>query len=340
MKAYEVQESSSDYSGIVEVERDRPEPAADEALVEIRAASLNYRDLSIANSDLTYPGAELPVIPLSDGAGEVTAVGEDVQRLSEGDRVATPFAPDWVDGPVAPEKIGRTTGGNSDGALAEYVTFPADSLAVLPDTLSYEQGATLSCAGLTAWRELHEEVDLTADDTVLVLGTGGVSMFALQFATMRGADVFVTSSSDEKLERARELGATWTLNYEETPEWGEAVREETGGVDHVIEVGGPGTLERSVEAADFDGHVHLIGVLSGQDGQVHPGPILVKGLTVKGSMGVGSRAMFDRMNSAIEAAAIEPVIDRTFGFEPEDIREAYRYVEDGSHQGKVVISLE
>ncbi|MGQ3413149.1 zinc-dependent alcohol dehydrogenase family protein [Natrinema sp. LN54] len=340
MKAYEVQESSSDYSGIVEVERDRPEPAADEALVEIRAASLNYRDLSIANSDLTYPGAELPVIPLSDGAGEVTAVGEDVQRLSEGDRVATPFAPDWVDGPVAPEKIGRTTGGNSDGALAEYVTFPADSLAVLPDTLSYEQGATLSCAGLTAWRELHEAVDLTADDTVLVLGTGGVSMFALQFATMRGADVFVTSSSDEKLERARERGATWTLNYEETPDWGEAVREETGGVDHVIEVGGPGTLERSVEAADFDGHVHLIGVLSGQDGQVHPGPILLKGLTVKGSMGVGSRAMFDRMNSAIEAAAIEPVIDRTFGFEPEDVREAYRYVEDGSHQGKVVISLE
>lgn len=340
MKAYEVQESSSDYSGIVEVERDRPEPAADEALVEIKATSLNYRDISIAKEDLTYPGTELPVVPLSDGAGEVTAVGEDVQRLSEGDRVATPFAPDWVDGPVAPEKIARTTGGNVNGALAEYVTFPADSLAVLPDNLSYEQGATLSCAGLTAWRELHEEVNLTAGETVLVLGTGGVSMFALQFATMQGADVFVTSSSDEKLERARELGATWTLNYEETPEWGEAVREETGGVDHVVEVGGPGTLERSLEAADFDGHVHLIGVLSGQEGQAHPSQILLKGLTVKGSMGVGSRAMFDRMNSAIEAADLEPVVDRTFGFEVEDVREAYRYVEEGKHQGKVVISIE
>ncbi|RDI70231.1 zinc-dependent alcohol dehydrogenase family protein [Halopelagius longus] len=340
MKAYGVQESSSDYSGIVEVERERPEPAADEALVEIRATSLNYRDLAIADEDLTYPGTELPVVPLSDGAGEVTAVGENVQRLSKGDRVATPFAPDWVDGPVASEKIARTTGGNVDGALAEYVTFPADSLAVLPDNLSYEQGATLSCAGLTAWRELHEEGDLTADETVLVLGTGGVSMFALQFATMQGADVFVTSSSDEKLERARELGATWTLNYEETPEWGEAVQEETGGVDHVVEVGGPGTLQKSLEATGFDGHVHLIGVLSGPEGQVHPSQILLNGLTVEGSMGVGSRAMFDRMNSAIEAADLEPVVDRTFGFEPEDVREAYRYVEDGKHQGKVVISVE
>ncbi|WP_226481436.1 zinc-dependent alcohol dehydrogenase family protein [Natrinema amylolyticum] len=338
MKAYEVQDATSDYSGIVEVERDRPEPAADEVLVEIRAASLNYRDLAIANEDLTYPGTELPVVPLCDGAGEVVAVGEDVRRLSEGARVATPFAPDWVDGPVAPEKIARTTGGNVDGALAEYATFPADSLAVLPDNLSYEQGATLTCAGLTAWRELREEGDLTADETVLVLGTGGVSTFALQFATMQGADVFVTSSSDEKLERARELGATWTLNYEETTEWGEAVQEDVGGVDHVIEVGGSGTLQRSIEATAFDGHVHLIGVLSGPEGQVHPGPILQKAVTVKGSMGVGSRAMFDRMNSAIEAADLEPVIDRTFGFD--EAREAYRYVEAGEHQGKVVISLE
>ncbi|AEH38332.1 zinc-dependent alcohol dehydrogenase family protein [Halopiger xanaduensis] len=340
MKAYEVQEPSSDYSGVVEVERDRPEPAANEALVEMRAASINYRDLAIAHEDLVYPGAELPVVPLCDGAGEVVAVGDDVERLSEGDRVATPFAPDWVDGPVTPEKVARTTGGNVDGTLAEYATFPADSLAELPENLSCEQGATLTCAGLTAWRELMEAGDLTADETVLALGTGGVSTFALQFATMQGADVFVTSSSDAKLERARELGATWTLNYEETPEWGDAVQEEVGGVDHVIEVGGPGTLQQSIEAATFDGYVHLIGVLSGPEGQVHPGPILQKALTVKGSMGVGSRAMFDRMNSAIEAAALEPVIDRTFGFEEDEVREAYRYVDEGAHQGKVVISLE
>lgn len=340
MKAYEVQEASSDYTGVVRTERDRPEPAGDEALVEVRAASLNYRDLAIAHEELAYPGAELPVVPLCDGAGDVVAVGDDVERLSEGDRVATPFAPDWVDGPVTPEKVARTTGGNVDGTLAEYATFPAESLAELPDPLSYEQGATLTCAGLTAWRELMEVGDLTADETVLSLGTGGVSTFALQFAAMRGADVFVTSSSDGKLERARELGATWTLNYEETPEWGDAVAEETGGVDHVVEVGGPGTLQQSLEAAGFGGHVHLIGVLSGPDGQVHPGPILGTALTVQGSMGVGSRAMFDRMNAAIEAAAIEPVIDRTFGFSEDEVREAYRYVDAGEHQGKVVISFE
>ncbi|ELZ23896.1 alcohol dehydrogenase [Haloterrigena salina JCM 13891] len=340
MRAYEVQEATSDYEGVVQIDRERPEPDADEALVRIRAASLNYRDLAIAHEDLTYPGAALPVVPLCDGAGEVVAVGDEVERLSEGDRVATPFAPDWVDGPVAPEKVARTTGGNIDGTLAEYATFPADSLAELPENLSYEQGATLTCAGLTAWRELMEVGDLTADETVLALGTGGVSTFALQFATTRGADVFVTSSSDEKLERSRELGATWTLNYEETPEWGEAVQEEVGVVDHVIEVGGPGTLQQSIEAAAFDGHVHLIGVLSGPDGQVHPGPILQKALTVEGSMGVGSRAMFDRMNSAIEAAEIDPVIDRTFGFSEDEVREAYRYVDAGEHQGKVVISID
>ncbi|WP_246999795.1 zinc-dependent alcohol dehydrogenase family protein [Halosolutus gelatinilyticus] len=340
MKAYEVQEPTSDYSGVVQTERDRPEPDADEALVELRAASLNYRDLAIAREDLAYPGAELPVVPLCDGAGEVVAVGDDVERLSDGDRVATPFAPDWIDGPVALEKVARTTGGNVDGTLAEYATFPAESLAVLPEHLSYEQGATLTCAGLTAWRELVEEGDLGADERVLALGTGGVSTFALQFATMRGADVFVTSSSDDKLERARDLGATWTLNYEETPEWGEAVHEETGGVDHVVEVGGPGTLQQSIEAAAFDGTVHLIGVLSGPEGQVHPGPILQKALTVRGSMGVGSRAMFDRMTEAIAAAELEPVIDRTFGVAEDEVREAYRYVDAGEHQGKVVISLE
>nr|WP_229504714.1 NAD(P)-dependent alcohol dehydrogenase [Natrinema versiforme] len=192
---------------------------------------------------------------------------------------------------------------------------------------------------LTAWRALVEDGDLTAGESVLALGTGGVSTFALQFATMQGAEVIVTSSSDDKLERARDLGASRTINYEATPEWGEAVRERTdGGVDHVIEVGGPGTLERSLEAAAVNGHVHLIGVLAGQDGQVHPGLMLQKALTVEGVMGVGSRAMFDRMNRAMAATDMEPVIDRVFDFD--EVREAYRYVEAGDHQGKVVISLE
>ncbi|ELZ08968.1 zinc-dependent alcohol dehydrogenase family protein [Natrialba aegyptia] len=339
MYAYEVQDATSDYAGIVETERDRPEPDADEALVRIHAASLNYRDLAIANDELAYPGSELPVVPLSDGAGEVVAVGDQVDRLSDGQRVATPFAPDWIDGPGTREKIARTTGGNVDGVLAEYVTFPAASLTTLPDHLSYEQGATLSCAGLTAWRALVEDGGLGAGERVLALGTGGVSTFALQFAALHGAEVFVISSSDDKLERARDLGATWTCNYEETPDWGELVRERTGGgVDHVVEVGGPGTLERSLAAAAPSGHVHLIGVLAGQEGQVHPGPILHKALTVEGVMGVGSRAMFDRMTQAMAASEMEPVIDRTF--DAADVREAYRYVEAGEHQGKVVISLE
>ncbi|WP_226022933.1 zinc-dependent alcohol dehydrogenase family protein [Halomicrobium salinisoli] len=337
MQAYEVQEPTTDYEGVVQVERDRPEPGPGEALVRLRAASLNYRDLAIASADLAYPGTDLPVIPLSDGAGEVVAVGEDVQRLAEGDRVATPFAPDWIDGPYAPEKGARTTGGNVDGALAEYAAFPAESLPLVPDYLSDEEAASLSCAGLTAWRALVEDGDLTADETVLALGTGGVSTFALQFADLHGARTVVTSSSDEKLERARELGADETINYEATPEWGGTVAERVGGVDHVVEVGGPGTLEQSLEAAAPTGHVHLIGVLAGQDGLVHPGPILGKALTVEGVMGVGSRAMFDRMLDAMAAGEVTPVVDSVFAFD--EAREAYRYLERGEHQGKVVVSL-
>nr|WP_223302208.1 NAD(P)-dependent alcohol dehydrogenase [Haladaptatus sp. R4] len=196
MRAYEVQRTDSEYDGVVQAERSKPSPDADEALVRIHACSLNYRDLAIANADLVYPGAEPPVIPLSDGAGEVVEVGDDVERISAGTRVATPFAPDWIEGTGTPEKLARTTGGSTDGALAEYVTFPAESLAVLPDYLSYEEGATLSCAGLTAWRALVEDGNLRAGETVLALGTGGVSTFALQFAAMHGARTVVTSSSD------------------------------------------------------------------------------------------------------------------------------------------------
>ncbi|MFA1609990.1 zinc-dependent alcohol dehydrogenase family protein [Halobellus rubicundus] len=338
MRAYEVQETDPDYEGVVQVERDRPTPGAGEALVRIRAASLNYRDLAIADSELIYPGTDLPVVPLSDGAGEVVAVGDGVSDLSEGDRVATPFAPDWIDGPSAPEKVARSTGGNVDGALAEYAVFPAESLTTLPEHLSYEQGATLSCAGLTAWRALAEDGDLGAGESVLALGTGGVSTFALQFAKLHGAEVVVTSSSDEKLDRARDLGADETINYEATPEWGPVVAEELGGVDHVVEVGGPNTLEQSLQAAAHGGHVHLIGVLAGQAGQVDPSPILAKALDVEGVIGVGSQAMFERMTEAMRVAELEPVVDRVFDFD--EAREAYRYVEAGNHQGKVVISVD
>ncbi|MDS0296224.1 zinc-dependent alcohol dehydrogenase family protein [Halogeometricum luteum] len=338
MRAYEVTAEDADYDGVELVDRDRPTPDDDEVLVRVRACSLNYRDLAIASDELAYPGSDLPVIPLSDGAGDVVETGDDVDRLAEGDRVATPFAPDWVDGPGTPEKTARTTGGNFPGVLAEYAAFPADAVPRLPDSLSYKQGASFSCAGLTAWRALVEDGGLHAGETVLALGTGGVSTFALQFAAMHGARPVVTSSSDEKLERAEALGAAETLNYESTPDWGEAIRARTGGVDHVVEVGGPGTLERSLTAAGANGHVHLIGVLAGQAGEVDPGPVLAKSLNVEGVMGVGSRAMFDRMLDAVETTGMEPVVDRVFDFE--DAREAYRYVDRGEHQGKVVVAVE
>lgn len=340
MEAYEVREPNPDYEGLARAERNRPTPADDEVLIRLQAASLNYRDLAIANSNLEYPGANLPVVPLSDGAGDVVETGVDVERLSEGDRVATPFAPNWVDGPETREKLAASTGGNVDGVLAQYAAFPAASVPLLSDHLSYEEGASLSCAGLTAWRALVEDGDLSAGETVLALGTGGVSTFALQFAEMHGAGSIVTSSSDEKLNRARELGASETINYERTPDWHETVMEITDGdgVDHVIEVGGPGTLERSLGAVGINGHVHLIGVLTGQQGQVDPSPVLGKAVKLEGVFGVGSRAMFDRMNRALATTDTTPVIDRVFGFE--DARDAYRYLESGAHQGKVVVSIE
>ncbi|WP_336021603.1 zinc-dependent alcohol dehydrogenase family protein [Halobellus salinisoli] len=338
MRAYEVRETDPDYEGVVRAERDRPTPAADEACVRIRACSLNYRDLAIASSELVYPGVDLPVVPLSDGAGEIVEVGDDVTAVGEGDRVATPFAPDWLDGESTPAKVARSTGGNLDGALTEYAAFPAESLTTLPEHLSYEQGATLPCAGLTAWRALAEDGDLGAGESVLALGTGGVSTFALQFAKLHGSTAVVTSSSDEKLDRARELGADETINYEETPEWGSVVGEELGGVDHVVEVGGPNTLEQSLQAAAHGGHVHLIGVLAGSAGEVNPSLILGKALDVEGVIGVGSAAMADRMTKAIEATGMEPVVDRVFDFD--EAREAYRYAEAGRHRGNVVVSVD
>jgi len=338
MRAYEVSEPDPNYEGVVEVERDRPEPAPDEALVRIQATSINYRDLAVANSELTYPRVDLPVIPLSDGAGEVVEVGDGVRGLEEGTRVATPFAPDWLDGESTYEKLGRNPGGTMDGTLAEYVTFRADSLVELPEHLSYEEGATLTCAGVTAWRALVEDGGLTAGESVLALGTGGVSTFALQFARMQGARAVVTSSSDEKLERARDLGAAETINYEDTPDWGEAVQERTGGVDHVVEVGGPGTLEQSLQAVGLNGHVHLIGVLAGSQGEIHPSPIMGKAAKVEGVFGVGSVAMFERMTEAMAVNEMHPVVDRTFGFD--ETREAFRHVDRGDHQGKVVITVD
>lgn len=320
-------------------EEDIPRPARGQVLVRMRAASLNYRDLMIATGR-SARGAPLPdLIPLSDGAGEVVELGPDVTRVVVGDRVAACFMQTWLGGEIAPEDAASSLGGAIHGVLAEYRLFDQQGLVKLPDHLSFEDGATLPCAALTAWNALfHGPQPLRVGQSVLVLGTGGVSIFALQFAHAAGARVIATSSSDGKLAQAKALGAAEGVNYRQHPEWQTEVRALTGGrgVDHVVEVGGPGTLPRSVEAARQGGHIHLIGVLTG-GGTIDPATVLRRGVVMRGIY-VGSRQMFEAMNQAIALHRITPVIDRVFDFE--SAKDAYRHLQGQGHVGKVVIRID
>ncbi len=318
------------------VEAPEPRPGRGQVLVRMRAASLNFRDLSVASGK--YMLSKLPpdLVPLSDGAGEVVEIGEGVTRVKVGDRVAGIFMQTWLGGEREPAQLDSALGGAVDGVLAEHVVFDAEGLVHIPAHLSFEQAATLPCAAVTAWNALYGLQPLQPGQTVLVLGTGGVSIFALQLAHAAGARVIATSSSDEKLERARALGASDGVNYKAVPEWQEAVRALTGGrgVDHVVEVGGPGTLARSLGAARAGGVVSLIGVLT--RGQIDPLVIFGSGAIVR-PIYVGSRQMFEAMNRAIALHRIEPVIDRVFPFEAAP--EAYRHLKGATHVGKVVIAI-
>ena len=238
-------------------ERDAPTPKANEVVIAVKAASLNYRDLVLSKN----PNTKRPIVPLSDGAGEIVAVGSDVTRFSVGNRVAVNFFRDWTAGDIRAEHHDSAYGGAIDGLLAEQIAAPEHSLVLIPDHLSYEEAATLPCAAVTVWNALFEQSKLTAGETVLLLGTGGVSIFALQFAKMAGANVILTSSSDAKLTRAREMGADITLNYKSNPDWEKAVWDATNkrGVDHVVEVGGAGTLGKSLLATRTGGTVSVIG---------------------------------------------------------------------------------
>jgi len=321
---------------------ERPDPRAEDlrpgqVLLRMKAASLNYRDL-LTVQGLYNPKQKLPLIPCSDGCGEVVAVGEGVTRVEEGDRVAPIFSQGWIAGEPTRDRMRTTLGGPLDGTLSEYMVVDADGVVKAPGHLSAEEVACLPCAAVTAWSALVTDGGVTAGDTVLVLGTGGVSIFALQIAGLLGARAIVTSSSDDKLARAKELGAWKGINYKKNPKWGDEVRELTGGrgVDLVVEVGGAGTLKQSLQAIRMGGTISLIGVLAGIAGDIEVTRVLMNRVRIQGIL-VGDRDRFEAMNRAFEVGGLRPVVDRTFPLE--DTREALEVMAEGEHFGKIAIRI-
>jgi NADPH:quinone reductase-like Zn-dependent oxidoreductase len=338
MRVFEIVAGSTTFDGLKRAERADAKVQARQILVRIQAASLNFRDLMIARGHYMGGAAAANTVPLSDGSGEVVAIGANVKRFRIGDRVAGTFFRSWIDGPPPSGPLTALGATPTDGVLADLVAFDEQDAVMVPAHLTAEQAATLPCAGVTAWRALIENGRVSPGETVLLIGTGGVSIFALQFARLAGARVLVISSSDEKLERARALGADGCINYRTTPEWdGEVLRLTHGhGVDHVIEVGGAGTLNRSMAAVAAGGRIQLIGVLTGRGEPLSPYGLLGKQASVQGVY-VGSRGAFERMNAAITAHRLVPVIDRVFDFEQAPA--AYRHLEQAAHFGKVVLRL-
>jgi NADPH:quinone reductase-like Zn-dependent oxidoreductase len=337
MRAYELR--GNGVETLTLVERDRPRPGPGQVLVRMRAASLNYRDLLVAGGTYARGGPpKRPLVPLSDGAGEVVEVGAGVTRPRPADRVAGAFFQRWIDGPADPEKTASALGGGIDGVLAEEVLLEADAAVKVPDGLSFEEASTLPCAGVTAWVGLVALGALKAGETVLAMGTGGVSIFALQLAKVLGARVILTSSRDEKLARGKALGADAVINYRTTPDWDAAARALTGGcgVDHILEVGGARTVPTSLSAVREGGHLSLVGLLSGERGDLALAAKNTRGVRVD-SIYVGSVRHFEAMNEVVARARLRPVVDRVFAFE--QTRDAYDYLKRGAHFGKVVVSI-
>jgi NADPH:quinone reductase-like Zn-dependent oxidoreductase len=309
-----------------------------EVRVRVHAVSLNYRDLMVASGNYLV-NVDDPIVPCSDGAGEVLAVGAGVRRVQVGDRVAASFFPYWQDGPTGPDKVRHALGGDIDGMLAEEAVLPEDALVKIPPGMSFVDASTMPCAGVTAWNAIFESSNgIRPGDTVLLLGTGGVSVLGLQLAAAAGLQTIITSSSDEKLQRARELGAHHTINYRTFPEWQEEVMRLTHGVGaHVVlEVGGQGTVNRSVASTAMGGSIAIIGGVSGFGGEVNPATLLASAKRLVGIY-VGSRTMLEKVLRFADISGLQPVVDRVFTFA--QVREAYRYMESGSHFGKVVIAV-
>ncbi len=337
MKGYEIQKFGIDELALVE--KDVPKPRGGEVLVKFSAFSINHRDLMMVEGNYN-PRLRFPAIPFSDAAGEVVEIGEGVTRWKTGDRVMPIFMQKWIGGEIDKDKAKSAIGGgnkNWDGVLSEFGTFNQEGLVKIPEHLSFEEAATLPCAGVTAWNALAVSGRLKAGDTVVTLGTGGVSVFALQLAKMFGAEVISTSSSDEKLERMAKLGSGHTINYREREDWDKAILEMTDGkgVDHVVEVGGAGTLGRSISAAKIGGHIALIGALD-SGGEFSPVSVLMKAIRVQGIF-VGSRSYFEELNTAVSVNRLKPVIDKVFDLK--ETREALKYMKSGSHFGKIVIKV-
>jgi NADPH:quinone reductase-like Zn-dependent oxidoreductase len=321
---------------LTQVDLPDPTPERDEVVIRMRASSINYRDLMIVQG--TYnPRQPLPLVPFSDGVGEVVAMGPEVTRFKIGDRVCPIFVQAWIDGEVSMAKLKTTLGSPLPGVFSEFFKTHETGLVKAPAHLSDAEAATLPCAALTAYNALFGTGRLSAGETVLIQGTGGVSIFALQFAKMIGARAIVTSSSDEKLERAKSLGAWQTINYKTTPEWDKRVVELTDriGVDQVVEVGGAGTLTRSIRAVRVAGTVSIIGALTGAAQEMNVLPVLMRHVRLQGII-VGSRTMFEAMNRAIEATNLHPVIDaKSFSFA--EAKQALEYMNTAGHFGKIVV---
>jgi NADPH:quinone reductase-like Zn-dependent oxidoreductase len=332
MRSWQVQEAFGlDNLKIAELEA--PTPGPGEVCVDVAACSLNRRDLMTVEGEYN-PRQPLPLIPVSDGVGRISAVGDGVTEHQVGDRVAALFCQRWQGGAPTRDKLRSTLGGPLDGMLTEQRVLPASGVAKVPAHLSDEEAATLPCAALTAWSALYESAGVQPGQWVLVLGTGGVSVFAVQLAKLAGAHVAVTSSSDEKLATMKELGADVLVNYREHAKWGDVVRKQTGGVDHVVEVGGAGTIEQSIRATKLGGSLQLIGVLAGHKAELALTPVFMGQRRIQGLL-VGHKDGFEAMCAAIDAAQLRPVLDRTFAFD--DARAAFEHMKANQHLGKICI---
>ncbi len=336
MRQYRLQKAEKGYQ-LVQQDASVPKPGAHEVLVHVRATSLNRRDLYVLAGQYG-PGDLTGKVPLSDGAGEVTAIGAQVSRVKVGDRVAAIFFQRWLSGKPDANTAGSSLGGAIDGMLSEYVVLSEQGLVRIPEHLSFEEAATLPCAGVTAWNGLFTRGNLKPGDYVLLEGTGGVSIFGLQFAAAAGAKPIITSSSDAKLEHAKRLGAWQTINYKTSADWDQAIMKltEGHGADQVLEVGGEQTIPKALGSVAFGGHLALIGGLSGWNGQLPAGLLAVRNLRASGIY-VGSRADFEAMNAFIAEHQLKPVIDKEFKFD--DAPAAFTYMDSGNLFGKVVIRM-